>query len=520
MNSVAARASGGIQLLIGSGSGDYKQWYVGGSDTEVFGLWNPYPVNPTVAQDATTGTPGATLQYFGGQASLPTGGPTKGSPWAIDAMRYGRCRIDATAGEAANYATLAGCEATANSSTNRWGLLQEIKGTYLFQGFLQMGTVSTAVDWRDSDRVINILDTLKVTSAFNRFEVVNASSNVEWTNYQIRSLGTTSRGTLVVTAGTFTAKRCQFTGMNTFTFLSTSECSNSIFTGCNAITAPGTDMTGSFVLTPTVAADASALVWNVATDPDGYLDDMTFSKGTNAHHAIEFGTSSPTSITLRGMTTSGFNASNAQNDSTFYVARTSGTVTINIVGGTGNFSYKSAGATVNIVIDPVTTLINVRDENDSDLQNARVLVEAADGTGDLPYEESVTITRSGSTATVAHTAHGLVTNDKVVVRGADQQEYNGVFQITVTGVNAYTYAVTGTPATPATGTITSTGAVLEGLTDVNGEIQATRSFTVDQPVLGRVRKSTGSPLYKAVRFTDTVDNVNGLTKVVQMVRDD
>jgi hypothetical protein len=34
---------------------------------------------------------------------------------------------------------------------------------------------------------------------------------------------------------------------------------------------------------------------------------------------------------------------------------------------------------------------------------------------------------------------------------ADQPEYNGTFQIIVTGVAAFTYTVTGSPATPATG---------------------------------------------------------------------
>jgi len=64
------------------------------------------------------------------------------------------------------------------------------------------------------------------------------------------------------------------------------------------------------------------------------------------------------------------------------------------------------------------------------------------------------ITRSGSTATViTQTAHGFATGQKVVVSGATQSEYNGAFTITSTGPQTFTYSVTGTPATPATGTI-------------------------------------------------------------------
>lgn len=67
-----------------------------------------------------------------------------------------------------------------------------------------------------------------------------------------------------------------------------------------------------------------------------------------------------------------------------------------------------------------------------------------------------TLTRSGSTATVTTAAaHGLSTDDWVIIAGAGQAEYNGIFQITVTGGSTFTYAVSGTPATPATGTITA-----------------------------------------------------------------
>lgn len=62
------------------------------------------------------------------------------------------------------------------------------------------------------------------------------------------------------------------------------------------------------------------------------------------------------------------------------------------------------------------------------------------------------ITRSGSTATVTTSApHTLVTGDNVTISGATQTEYNGTYTITVTGGSTFTYTVTGTPATPATG---------------------------------------------------------------------
>jgi hypothetical protein len=225
-------------------------------------------------------------------------------------------------------------------------------------------------------------------------------------------------------------------------------------------------------------------------------------------------------VTFRRIAFTGFNASNEQNDSTIHVKRTTGTVTINLIGCSGNISYKSAGATVTLVVDPVTTAVTVKDVNTgSAIQSARVLLLAADGTGPMPYQESTTITRSGSTATATCTGHGLVTNDYVVIKGANQQEYNGVFQVTVTGTDTFTYTVAGTPATPATGTIVTTGAPLYGTTDVNGLISASRSFTTSQPITGRVRKATTGTLYKTGTVSGTISNTAGFSATVQLIPD-
>lgn len=64
------------------------------------------------------------------------------------------------------------------------------------------------------------------------------------------------------------------------------------------------------------------------------------------------------------------------------------------------------------------------------------------------------ITRSSSTATVTTSAaHNLTTGDYVTISGADQTEYNVTAAVTVTSSTVFTYTVSGTPVTPATGTI-------------------------------------------------------------------
>ena len=68
---------------------------------------------------------------------------------------------------------------------------------------------------------------------------------------------------------------------------------------------------------------------------------------------------------------------------------------------------------------------------------------------------STTIARTGEVATATATAHGLVVGDVVKITGADQAEYNGYKRVdTVPTSGTFTFAAYGSPADPATGTIT------------------------------------------------------------------
>lgn len=277
------------------------------------------------------------------------------------------------------------------------------------------------------------------------------------------------------------------------------------------------------------AADTGNLVWNENVDVDGILDGSIFEQGAAAHHAIDFGTAVAVNLTLRNCAFNGFSGTDDVNGSTFRFLATSGALNLSLVNCTVDGAAVSqanigvddaAGITVTVVIDPVTVLVNVKDNNAANLINTRVLLEASDGTGDFPFEETVTITRAGATASVAHTAHGLVNGDIVVIRGADQQEYNGPFSITNVTTNAYDYTVSGSPTTPATGTITSSGAILSGLTDASGNISVARTFTLSTPVKGAARKSSASPRFKDFSLAGTISNSGGLTINIRLILDE
>ncbi len=301
--------------------------------------------------------------------------------------------------------------------------------------------------------------------------------------------------------------------------------SSPTFTGMGAFTL------GSSITGPATWEDVDEVVFaDTGVDVDG----STF-KSPNGSHALEMTAGAMDIADMRFESYAGkhailidtagtYNFSNVFFDQSgtndIETTHASGTVTINVSNGGTTPTVTETGAGSVVINNNVTVSVTVQAASDgSDIQSARVLLLAANG-GPLPFEDSVSITRSGSTATVTHTAHGLVTGAKVVVSGADQSEYNGVQTITVTGTNAYTYTVSGTPTTPATGTIVSTGVILDGTTNVSGVIETTTfNYSSDQPCSGRARKSSASPFYKTGAIAGTVAS-SGFSTTVFLIDDE
>ncbi len=73
-----------------------------------------------------------------------------------------------------------------------------------------------------------------------------------------------------------------------------------------------------------------------------------------------------------------------------------------------------------------------------------------------PTYTATSVTRSGTTATIVFSTNTeFRTGSEVFITGATQSEYNGRFKLTeaTTASHTFTFTVTGSPATPATGTI-------------------------------------------------------------------
>lgn len=274
-----------------------------------------------------------------------------------------------------------------------------------------------------------------------------------------------------------------------------------------------------------VAPAESAAISFGATDPAAdTVRDLVINGGINGLLLQPTGT---TTYNLRNIKFSG------QSGKKVRIEATSGTaVTINTLDGSDSLLSTdldlAGGITtgdVTIVNNPVTVKVHVDDNTGASLQNANVWLKASDGTGDLPFEQSITsITRSATTATVTFAAaHGLKSNDYLKLAGITDktEDNNGAFQVTVTSTTVCTYTTTDSGSTNYTGTIVGTGGLLYGLTDINGDISVSRAFALSQPVDGFVRKSTSSPRFKTFSLAgNTVSTSADLTINVRLVPDE
>jgi hypothetical protein len=523
-------ANQGGAVIMGTSNAIFQGFNVDGSDVEGSELlsWVNYAVDPTQTPSYASGSPGAasTWDHFGMEWAILGSGSLKGNPNAVGNIRHGR-EIQITEGFTVAKGTFDAAALTDATVTNRWGILTPVAGGYQFHGAFVMGTVATAVDFVDAGRSISVLDDPFLPAGFNEFEIRNASSLVSWTNIIISHLGTNTPSVLTLNVGTFTGDTNQFTGFSTTIFASTSTCTNSVWTSCGQITLAEADISGSSILTPTVAADDGAVFDDRTTTAltlISELDNCTFSQGTAAHHAITFGTGVDDDITLTGIEFTGFDSVADSTGATLEFLATTGTMNVNLVGCTVDGVAASssnvgvddaAGIVVTLVISPVAETINVKDKDGNNIENARVFVEtAATIAGGEMFEAAVTsLTSLTGTATCTTTAvHGLVTGDQMVIRGAQPDEYNRVATVTVTNTTVFTYPVATGIATTATATPLVSFVVVQGLTDASGNAGDTRTWGAAQQVKGWARKLNAvSPFYKQAPISYNIDETNGNT---------
>lgn len=123
--------------------------------------------------------------------------------------------------------------------------------------------------------------------------------------------------------------------------------------------------------------------------------------------------------------------------------------------------------------------------------------------------KTVTITRSGSVATATcATPHGFSTDGvKVEISGANETSYNGIFLISNVSTYTFDFTVTGSPATPATGTITAKMPGLGWTKPFSGtNLAAYRGDVASTRLYMRVDDTTTT--YASIRGYETMTDIN------------
>lgn len=442
-NSLATLSSGGFRTMVGSSTSNFNSWFIGGSDTYQYGGWVNLAIDPTIGSaDHTIGSPNGTYSACGIGCNQ-INAITKGNPFGVDIIRYGRGTSIFTQGQSGNYATFSGFAlVNDNASSGRFGLIQKVGNGYLYKGLMSIGTSSTLVEMTDSNVNLTIDNTTHVNTNFNRIEIHNASSIVDWTSVNISSLSTVSRGQFeMIDNSTVDFTNCVFTDMSTFIFQSNATLDLVTFRRTQQVTHGNSSI--------------SKCTFDSITDPislsSSNLNTITGCQFTSdgSNHAVELTSIGGGSMNWSNDLTGYASTDGSTGNESIFVNVGSGTLTINVTAGSSTPSIRTAGASVTVLSGQVTTTLKITNISGTPIEGARVYM-IADAGGSI-----------------------------------------------------------------AQGTV-----IFNTLTDSNGEVSDTRSLSSEQPVTGRVRKSTSLPLYQTSLFSATIDNASGLNLTILMISDE
>lgn len=502
-------------------------FYKGGFTTRV---WNPAADFNTATTWTTTGNPAQLddVSEIGFQFTTITSIMGSFNNTQIDQLTVGD-GVRADVGTLVAPNTFEAVRAT-DEDTNYWGWWSAANGAFVGKGKLLIGPAAgTTASWFvDSAFAVNFADE-NVAVGFYEFAIRGANTTCTWTLANIQAANpVTARWSLNLdsamgdTTGGFTDNNGTYIGSDAVTLNGNALASGTTFINGNSLEQLGATLTAITV----IGANRTSGQAYLLCDDIALVTGSDFQSG-GAGHALEYRPTGagPFSVNWSANTDSGYAASDGSTgDETILIhpVTNAADITLNVVGGSTSPSimlHADFTGTFSLVVNPVTLTVTVKDNIGAALQNARVIVEAADGAGDLAFNDSVSITRAGTVASVSHTAHNMGAGQKIAISGANQSEYNGAKTITNVTANAYDFTVAGSPVTPATGTIVATGIVLEGLTNASGNISDTRSYSVDQAAVGVVRKGTSAPYFKDFPISVTVDKDSGASVSIQMVSD-
>jgi len=542
MYPLRSKALGGLAIYVSDNGGNTGMWFISGSDLGYSGDWLHGVIDCSRAFDISSGTPNlANITEIGGGYNISA---TKGAdilyPFFFDAIRKengsgqnGIRIVGGTTGDRLLFGDL-----PIGDETLRTGIAEVSRGNIFAGGEWHFGNAASTMYLQDDAVTVNAAD-LPVANDYYKLVFNDGTTGI--TDFRVTKLTWKGVSRLIPWSydtsalGVGDTHDCPdetFNFFSTITFGLQTTKLRPVFNDCVNIVPNGIPLTNagfnnSDRVTLTTANDAItggstnlhstvAGIAFVLTDSPAKISVHSFNNTGGVGHAVEATTIG--SYAYNGNTHTGYGA-NGTTSAAFY-NNSGGAITLNIGNGGDTPTVRNGvGASTTIVAGAVIVRVRVLDNLNVVLPNAAVHMEAAIG-GVLPAYDSVTLSVVGTLVTVTHTGHGMISGDKVKFRATVQIIYNIVAVITVTGVNNYTYNLTSSPASGPTGPTTATFVALNGLTDVNGEISASRVYGANQTIEGDVRKANGSPLFQSAQLIGPISSANGLFNNIKMIPDE
>ena len=363
--SINTQANGGLVFCLGPDVSNFNEWNTCGSDfgSYPYGGWQNMAVDPQISASTVTGTPGTSYRWAGAAVRVLTK-VAKGSPLGIDVIRYGRGTLRVAGGSSGDgYATFTGMAAANDLNSTRWGLFQAIEGGYKFKGLMYLG-YGALTEFTDSDKNIVIDNTQFVQSTFNKIEIHNASSVINWTNINFTALGTVSKGQLeMIDNATFNDTGGIFTDMDTFIYQSNATITNRTWRRCNQVTQGG-GVFDTCVFEASTADDTASKGALLVNDIADVTDCQFTSSGSG--HAVVYRPvgAGPFNVNWDGNTVSGYAAGDGSTgDETIliYPDTVNATINLTVINGASTptiMEHATYTGTFTLIIPQVTLTIS------------------------------------------------------------------------------------------------------------------------------------------------------------------
>ena len=412
--------------------------------------------------------------------------------WEYDNSAY---TVEITAGTGASPATFSDlADYDFSSAASRaLGVMYEVdSGVFEVQAPIMIGDDGTAASYfKSENEEIIFIDKPINNYKFNLIGNATGQNECYFTGVTFRNTNSSVNPTFDWNDANFEyiqIDACSFLAIGTIDLPTTSAnrfVTSSVFDGCGLIDPSTVKFEDNTVRNHTTTGLSLA---NPTTQ--GVKNCLFQSSGAGGGHAIEI--TAIGTYTFDGLDFVDYGA-DATSDAAVY-NNSGGHVIINVQNASGPTVLNGSGATTDVVLT-VNLKLTVKDADGNAIVGASVFLEADTG-GPDDYLESVTITSSGTVATVTHNGHNMADGEMVNIRGANEPEYNGAGKvITYISSTQYSYVIAGAPASPATGTITSTHCYISELTIAGGIAEQSYAAGATQPARGWVRDGTPPDVY-------------------------